>query len=251
MSGHSKWANIKHRKAAQDAKRGNLFQKLVRAIIVAAKNGGGDPSMNIQLKTAIDRARAASVPNDNIDRAIKRGTGEIEGANYEEITYEGYGSNGIALMIEALTDNRNRTAADMRAILSRGGGSLGESGCVAWMFERKGIVEVKGENLDEETLLMACLDAGAEDMETQEDGYIIYTDSSAVNDVQEALKKAGYAVTRAETDMIPNSTIAIEAKEQAVKILRLMDNLEEHDDVQNVYANFDIPDELMAQIEAE
>ncbi|WP_024822308.1 YebC/PmpR family DNA-binding transcriptional regulator [Aminobacterium mobile] len=251
MSGHSKWANIKHRKAAQDAKRGNLFQKLVRAIIVAAKNGGGDPSMNIQLKTAIDRARAASVPNDNIDRAIKRGTGEIEGANYEEITYEGYGSNGIALMIEALTDNRNRTAADMRAILSRGGGSLGESGCVAWMFERKGIVEVKGENLDEEALLMACLDAGAEDMETQEDGYIIYTDSSAVNDVQEALKKAGYAVTRAETDMIPNSTIAIEAKEQAVKILRLMDNLEEHDDVQNVYANFDIPDELMAQIEAE
>ena len=131
MSGHSKWANIKHRKAAQDAKRGNLFQKLVRAIIVAAKNGGGDPSMNIQLKTAIDRARAASVPNDNIDRAIKRGTGEIAGANYEEITYEGYGSNGIALMIEALTDNRNRTAADMRAILSRGGGSLGESGCVA------------------------------------------------------------------------------------------------------------------------
>lgn len=251
MSGHSKWANIKHRKAAQDAKRGNLFQKLVRAIIVAAKNGGGDPSMNIQLKTAIDRARAASVPNDNIDRAIKRGTGEIEGANYEEITYEGYGSNGVALMIEALTDNRNRTAADMRAILSRGGGSLGESGCVAWMFERKGIVEVKGENLDEEALLMACLDAGAEDMETQEDGYIIYTDSSAVNDVQEALKKAGYAVTRAETDMIPNSTIAIEAKEQAVKILRLMDNLEEHDDVQNVYANFDIPDELMAQIEAE
>lgn len=145
MSGHSKWANIKHRKAAQDAKRGNLFQKLVRAIIVAAKNGGGDPSMNIQLKTAIDRARAASVPNDNIDRAIKRGTGEIAGANYEEITYEGYGSNGIALMIEALTDNRNRTAADMRAILSRGGGSLGESGCVAWMFERKGVVEVKGE----------------------------------------------------------------------------------------------------------
>jgi YebC/PmpR family DNA-binding regulatory protein len=207
--------------------------------------------MNIQLKTAIDRARAASVPNDNIDRAIKRGTGEIAGANYEEITYEGYGSNGIALMIEALTDNRNRTAADMRAILSRGGGSLGESGCVAWMFERKGVVEVKGENLDEEALLMACLDAGAEDMETQEDGYIIYTDSSAVNDVQEALKKAGYAVTRAETDMIPNSTIAIEAKEQAVKILRLMDNLEEHDDVQNVYANFDIPDELMAQIEAE
>ena len=251
MSGHSKWANIKHRKAAQDAKRGNFFQKLVRAIIVAAKNGGGDPSMNIQLKTAIDRARAASVPNDNIDRAIKRGTGEIAGANYEEITYEGYGSNGIALMIEALTDNRNRTAADMRAILSRGGGSLGESGCVAWMFERKGVVEVKGENLDEEALLMACLDAGAEDMETQEDGYIIYTDSSAVNDVQEALKKAGYAVTRAETDMIPNSTIAIEAKEQAVKILRLMDNLEEHDDVQNVYANFDIPDELMAQIEAE
>lgn len=251
MSGHSKWANIKHRKAAQDAKRGNLFQKLVRAVIVAAKNGGGDPSMNIQLKTAIDRARAASVPNDNIDRAIKRGTGEIEGANYEEITYEGYGSNGVALMIEALTDNRNRTAADMRAILSRGGGSLGESGCVAWMFERKGVVEVKGENLDEEALLMACLDAGAEDMETQEDGYIIYTDSSAVNDVQEALKKAGYAVTRAETDMIPNSTIAIEAKEQAVKILRLMDNLEEHDDVQNVYANFDIPDELMAQIEAE
>ncbi|MDD2207022.1 MAG: YebC/PmpR family DNA-binding transcriptional regulator [Aminobacterium sp.] len=249
MSGHSKWANIKHRKAAQDAKRGNLFQKLVRAIIVAAKEGGGDPGMNVRLKTAIDRAKAASVPNENITRAIKRGTGEIEGAMYEEITYEGYGSNGVALMIEALTDNRNRTAADMRAILTRGGGALGESGCVAWMFERKGVIEVKGENIDEETIMLACLDAGAEDFEATDEGYTIFTTPSALTDVQKALEDAGYAVERAEAEMIPNNTVAIETIEQAQKILRLLETLEDHDDIQNVYANFDIPDEIMAQVE--
>ncbi|WP_286952465.1 MULTISPECIES: YebC/PmpR family DNA-binding transcriptional regulator [Aminobacterium] len=249
MSGHSKWANIKHRKAAQDAKRGNLFQKLVRAIIVAAKEGGGDPSMNVRLKTAIDRAKAASVPNDNITRAIKRGTGEIDGASYEEITYEGYGSNGVALMIEALTDNRNRTAADVRALLARGGGSLGESGCVAWMFERKGVIEVKGENIDEETIMLACLEAGAEDFEEIEGGYTVYTSPAALSNVQAALEAAGYEVASAESEMVPNNTVAVDTVEHAQKILRLLENLEDHDDVQNVYANFDIPDEIMEQIE--
>ena len=183
-TGHSKWANIKHRKAAQDSKRGNLFQKLVKAVIIAAKEGGGDPAMNMRLKAAIDRAKAASVPNDNIIRGIKRGTGEIEGAQYEEITYEIYGPSGVAILLEVLTDNRNRTASEFRALLTRNGGALGESGSVAWMFERKGVAEVSGKDLDEEAMMTAVLEAGAEDLERQDDGYLVYSDSSIVNDVK-------------------------------------------------------------------
>ncbi|HPK07141.1 putative transcriptional regulatory protein [bioreactor metagenome] len=249
MSGHSKWANIKHRKAAQDAKRGNLFQKLVKAVIIAAKEGGGDPAMNMRLKAAIDRAKAASVPNDNIIRGIKRGTGEIEGAQYEEITYEAYGPNGVAILIEVLTDNRNRAASEIRAVLTRNGGSLGEAGSVAWMFERKGTIEVSGKDLDEEALMTVALEAGAEDLEQQDEGYAVYTDPASLPDVRDALEKAGYSIERAETEMVPKNTVQISDPEKARKVLRLMDLLEENDDTQNVYGNFDIPDEIMESLE--
>jgi len=249
LSGHSKWANIKHRKAAQDAKKGNLFQKLVRAIIVAAKDGGGDPSMNIKLKTAIDRAKAASVPNDNITRAIKRGTGEIEGASYEEVLYEGYGSGGVAILIDALTDNRNRTAAELRAILSRNGGSLGESGCVAWMFERKGVLFISGKDLDEEEILMNTIDSGAEDLEKEEGGFTLYCDPTNLTMLKQSVENNGYLLDKAEIEMIPKTTVVVDTREKAQKILKLMDLLEEQDDVQNVYSNFDIPEELMDEFE--
>jgi YebC/PmpR family DNA-binding regulatory protein len=249
LSGHSKWANIKHRKAAQDAKRGNLFQKLVKAVIIAAKEGGGDPAMNMRLKAAIDRAKAASVPNDNIIRGVKRGTGEIEGAQYEEITYEAYGPNGVAILIEVLTDNRNRAASEIRAVLTRNGGSLGEAGSVAWMFERKGTIEVSGKDLDEEALMTVALEAGAEDLEQQDEGYAVYTDPASLPDVRDALEKAGYSIERAETEMVPKNTVQISDPEKARKVLRLMDLLEENDDTQNVYGNFDIPDEIMESLE--
>ena len=250
MAGHSKWANIKHRKAAQDAKKGNLFQKLVRAIIVAAKEGGGDPESNFKLKTAIDKAKAASVPQDNIARAIKRGTGEIEGASYEEITYEGYGNGGVAIMMEALTDNRNRTASELRSLLGKNGGSLGESGCVAWMFERKGVVQVRGAELDEDELMLSAIDAGAEELEKEPGGFIVFCEPSLLSGLKEALESAGYSIEKAELDMIPTNTIQIDSKEKAEKILKLMEQLEDHDDIQNVYSNFDIPDETMNEIES-
>ncbi|MDR1977230.1 MAG: YebC/PmpR family DNA-binding transcriptional regulator [Synergistaceae bacterium] len=249
MSGHSKWANIKHRKAAQDAKRGNLFQKLVRAIIVAAKEGGGDPSMNMRLKTAIERAKAVSVPIDNITRGIKRGTGEIDGAAYEELTYEAYGPSGIAVLIEVMTDNRNRTTPEIRALLTRNGGQMGEAGSVAWMFERKGVIEVKGEKLDEDALMSCGLEAGMTDMEPSDEGYTLYSEPSDLQTLREALEKAKYVVESAETPMAPKTPVEITDVETARKIFRLIDVLEEHDDTQNVYSNFDIPDDVAAQIE--
>jgi YebC/PmpR family DNA-binding regulatory protein len=265
LSGHSKWANIKHRKAAQDAKRGNLFQKLVRAIIVAAKEGGGDPSMNMRLKTAIERAKAVSVPMDNITKGIKRGTGEIEGASYEELTYEAYGPNGIAVLIEVMTDNRNRTTPEIRALLTRNGGQMGEAGSVAWMFERKGVIEVNGQvkgqvkgqgkeqrqvkELDEDALMSCGLEAGMTDMEPSDDGYTLYSQPSDLQTLKEALEKANYTVESAETPMVPKTPVEITDVETARKIIRLIDVLEEHDDAQNVYSNFDIPDEVAAQIE--
>jgi len=249
MSGHSKWANIKHRKAAQDAKRGNLFQKLVRTIIVAAKEGGGDPAMNMRLKTAIEKAKAVSVPADNITRAIKRGTGEIEGAAYEEITYEAYGPSGTALLIDVMTDNRNRTAPEIRAMLARNNGSPGELGSVGWMFERKGIIEVKGKGLDEDSLMACGLEAGLNDMEPSSDGFTLYCDPASLHELENALKQNKYLVESAEVEMVPKTTIQINDLESAQKILKLVDVLEEHDDVQNVWSNFDIPDELMEKIE--
>ncbi len=249
MSGHSKWANIKHRKAAQDAKRGNLFQKLVRAIIIAAKDGGGDPAMNMRLKTAIERAKAVSVPNDNITRAIKRGTGELGDISYDELTYEVIGPSGIAVLVNVMTDNRNRTTPEIRALLARNGGQMGSEGSVAWMFDRKGVIEVKGENLDEDELMTLGLDAGMSDMEASDEGFTLYCEPSDLDTLQKALEEAKYVVDNAEVSMVAKTPVSISDPEAARKVLRLVDALEEHDDVQNVYSNFDIPDEVASQIE--
>lgn len=249
MSGHSKWANIKHRKAAQDSKKGVAFQKLVKIIIAAAKAGGGDPNSNFRLKVAIDRARAGNVPVDNIDRAIKRGAGEIDGAIYEEILYEGYGPNGVAVMVQAMTDNRNRTAPEMRSLFSKSGGAIGELGCVAWNFDRKGVIWVTGAGIDEDELLMTVIEAGADDMVSGDGGFEISCDPSALSAVGEALKNAGYNVESMEMEMIPKNTVAVTDKNEAQKLLSMVERFEEHDDVQAVYANFDIPDEILAAIE--
>ncbi len=251
MSGHSKWANIKHRKAAQDAKRGNLFQKLVRAIIIAAKDGGGDPAMNMRLKTAIERAKAVSVPNDNITRAIKRGTGELGDISYDELTYEAYGPAGIAVLINVMTDNRNRTTPEIRALLARNGGQMGESGSVAWMFDRKGVIEVKGEGLNEDDLMTLGLDSGMSDMEASDGGFTLYCEPGDLDTLQRALEDNKYVVENAEVSMIAKTPVEVADAEAARKVLKLVDALEEHDDVQNVYSNFEIPDEIAAKLEEE
>lgn len=248
MSGHSKWANIKHRKAAQDAKKGREFQKHVRAIMVAAREGGGDPAMNVRLKAAIDRAKSVNLPSDSIEKAIKKGTGDIEGVRYEEVVYEGYGSGGVAVLVETLTDNRNRTASEIRHLFSKNGGSLGEAGCVSWLFERKGILFVRGEGVDEDELLSACLESGAEDLVKEEEGFTVMTKPSVLSDVREKLQVLGYTVEKAELDMIPKNYVKVESREDAARILRFMDALEDHDDVQNVYSNFDIDDEMIEEI---
>ena len=249
LSGHSKWANIKHRKAAQDAKRGNLFQKLVRAIIIAAKDGGGDPAMNMRLKTAIERAKAVSVPNDNITRAIKRGTGELGDITYDELTYEVIGPSGIAVLVNVMTDNRNRTTPEIRALLARNGGQMGSEGSVAWMFDRKGVIEVKGKNIDEDELMTLGLDSGMSDMEANDEGFTLYCEPSDLDTLQKALGEAKYVVDNAEVSMIAKTPVEVSDPEAARKVLRLVDALEEHDDVQNVYSNFEIPDEIASQIE--
>ena len=249
MSGHSKWANIKHRKAAQDAKRGNLFQKLVRAIIIAAKDGGGDPAMNMRLKTAIERAKAVSVPNDNITRAIKRGTGELGDISYDELTYEVIGPAGVAVLVNVMTDNRNRTTPEIRALLARNGGQMGSEGSVAWMFDRKGVIEVKGEGLNEDELMTVGLDAGMSDMEESDEGFTLYCEPSDLDGLQKALEAAKYVVDSAEVSMIAKTPTEISDVEAARKVMRLVDALEEHDDVQNVYSNFEIADEIASQLE--
>ena len=249
MSGHSKWANIKHRKAAQDAKKGAAYQRLTKAVIAAAKAGGGDPNANFRLKVAIDRAREGNVPVDNIERAIKRGTGEIEGAIYDEVTYEGYGIAGVAILVETLTDNRNRTAPEIRSLFTKGGGAIGEAGCVAWNFERRGVVRVVGAGIDEDSLLGVAAEAGADDLQGDGEGFDVYCDPAALSQVGQALKGAGYAVDSVELSMIPKNTVAIARKDEAAKLLAMVERFEEHDDVQNVYANFDIPDEILEQLE--
>ena len=243
MSGHSKWANIKHRKAAQDSKKGNERQKLIKAIIIAAKEGGGDPGMNVRLKAALDRARAASVPNDSITRAIKRGTGELEGVSYEELIYEGYGVDGVAIICESLTDNRNRTTPEIRAILERNGGSMGTAGSVAWNFERKGTINIDGE-INEDQLMEDALDAGAEDVAVHDEGAVVTTDPSSMMDVRGALEKKGYKIADAEVTYVPKNTVTIDNIDKAHKMLKLIDLLESHDDIQTVYANFEFTDEV-------
>jgi YebC/PmpR family DNA-binding regulatory protein len=249
MSGHSKWATIKRKKAANDAKRSNQFAKLLRAVEVAAKEGGGDATANITLASAVEKAKASSVPSDNIERAIKRGSGaDPDGARYEEITYEGYAPGGIALFIEALTDNRNRTAQDVRHAFTRNGGNLGETGSTAWMFTRKGVIVVeKSAAPDVERLLELALEAGAEDLNDSESSWEIVTDQATLAAVRDAVRAASIEIFSAELTMLPQSTIPVDGGE-ARRVLQLIDALEDLEDVQNVYANFDIPEEVMASL---
>jgi YebC/PmpR family DNA-binding regulatory protein len=246
VSGHSKWASIKHKKKATDAKRGQEFTKLTRAIIVAIREGGPDPANNLALQNAIEKARQASMPKDNIERAIARASGEgTDAAAYETVTYEGYGAGGVAVYVEALTDNRNRTASDVRHLFSKHDGNLGESGSVAWLFERKGVVLVPAEGVDEEELTLAAADAGAEDVEREETSFRVTCAPEQLTVVREALVAGGFPVEDAQPTMLPKTTVGVEDEAVARKIVRLMDALEENDDVQGVYANFDISEQLL------
>ena len=245
MAGHSKWKQIKHYKAAADAKRGAHFTKLIREITVAAKAGGGDPGGNPRLRTAIDAAKAASMPKENIERAIKKGTGELEGVDYQEVLYEGYGPGGVALMIQALTDNPNRTVAEVRHRLSRGGGNLGATNSVAWMFDRKGQIYLDATKYEEDTTLEAALEAGAEDFAREDDQYVVTTDVSHLHAVKSALEERGITATEAEIAWIPKTTVRVEGKD-AETLVKLLEALEDLDDVQKVDANFDIDVEAMA-----
>jgi len=251
MSGHSKWANIKHRKGKQDAAKGKVFTKLGRELIVAARAGGANPDTNFRLKIAIQKAKDANMPNDNISRAIQRGAGGQDNSNYEELTYEGYGPGGVAIMATALTDNRNRTAGEVRHLFSKYGGNMGETGCVSWMFKEKGILSIAKENLrfPEDELLLLTLESGAEDIRLDEGDEIeIITSPENFNQVKETLEAEGIVFENAEIAMTPETTVEIADPEQAKMLLRLMDYLDEHDDIQNTFTNLDISDEVMEQI---
>jgi len=248
MAGHSHWAGIKHKKAANDAKRGKMWSKIARMIIVAAKNGGGDPAANLALRYAIDKAKAANMPKDTIEKAIKRGTGELEATSFEEVLYEGYGPSGVAIMVEALTDNRNRTGPEIKKLFERHGGSLGTTGCVNWMFTKKGLITVRTDSVDEEKLLEIALAAGADDMQNTGQLYEITCDPSAYEALKKALEQEQIPIQLAEISMVPQNTVEITDKETARKILAMMDAFEDHDDVQNTYANFDIPDQILAEV---
>jgi YebC/PmpR family DNA-binding regulatory protein len=255
MSGHSKWATIKHKKDAADKARGKLFAKLIRQVEVAAREGGGDPEANPTLRTMFQKARESSVPLDTIERAIKRGTGELEGVRYEQVSYEGYAPAGVAVIVECLTDNRNRTGADIRSVFSKNGGSMAEPGSVSWQFERKGVILVGkasgagGSDVSEDDLLVA-VDAGAEDIADSGDQWQITSPPHDVPAVRDAIEAAGIAVESAEVTMLPSQTVPLDNEADAKKVLRVVDLLEEHDDVQNVYANFDIPDSILELVEA-
>jgi YebC/PmpR family DNA-binding regulatory protein len=239
MAGHSKWKQIKHYKAAADAKRGALFTKLIREITVAAKQGGGDPAGNARLRVAVEAARAKSMPKDNIERAIKKGTGELAGETYSEVTYEGYGPGGVAIIVEAVTDNPNRTVAEVRHKFSRGGGNLGAANSVSWMFERKGQILLDGSSLSEDAALEIALDAGAEDVATEDGQYVVTTEPASFHAVRTALEARGLKIAEAELAMVPKNTVHIEGKD-ASAVLKLIESLDELDDVQKVWANFDI-----------
>ena len=250
MSGHSKWATTKHKKAATDAKRGKIFTKITKEITVAAKLGGGDPDGNPRLRTAVAKAKSVSMPAENIKRAIQKGTGELPGVSYEEITYEGYGPNGVAIIVEVLTDNRNRTVSEIRNIFSKAGGNMGETGCVSWMFHKKGYIVVARAKSDEEKLMSLALDAGAEDMQTEDDNFVITTAQSDFEKVKKALEDAGIPLEVAEVTMVPQTYVKIDGEKVAGQMMRLMETIEDNDDVQNVYANFDIPEEVMNAVSA-
>lgn len=249
MSGHSKWSSIKHRKGAADAKRGKLFSKLSRAIIVAARDGGPDPEGNATLATAIQKARDNSMPKDNIERAIARGAGTAgDGQAYERVTYEGYGPGGVALFVEALTDNRNRTASDVRHVFAKSDGNLGESGSVAWLFERKGVLLVPVDSVDEDELTLAAAEGGAEEVERDGSHYRVVAPPELLTDVRAAVADAGFAYDSADLTMLPKTSVEIDAEATARKLLRLIDALDELDDVQDVYANFDIPERMLEAV---
>lgn len=249
MSGHSKWAQIKHKKAKTDLARGKAFSKLIRLITVAARQGGGNPENNARLRIAIQKAKEMNMPQDNIEKAIKKGTGELEGVTYEEITYEGYGPGGVAIMVEALTDNRNRTTAELRHIFSRHGGALGESGSVAWIFERKGFISFDKEKVDEEKLMSVAIEAGAEDLKEGESTVDVITPPSDFDQVKEAIENAGLSYDLAQITMLPKTMVNVEGK-TAQQILDLIDALEEHDDVQEVYSNFEVADEVLESLDS-
>src|SRR5688572_1740853 len=244
MSGHSKWATIKHKKGAADAKRGKLFAKLIRQVEVAARQGGGDPESNPTLRTMFQKARDASVPLDTIERAVKRGTGDLEGVIYEQVQYEGYAPSGVALLVEVLTDNRNRAGADIRSLFSRNGGSLAEPGAVAWQFERTGVVIVP-RSVEEDELMLVAADAGAEDLVDEGDTWRVTCSPTDLPAVRAALEEHGIPFDSADVTMLPTSTVQLETAEQAKAVLKLIDVLDDHDDVQDVYANFDVPDEIL------
>lgn len=247
MAGHSKWANIKHRKAAVDAKRGKIFTKLIRELTVAAKEGGGDPESNPRLRTAVATAKGANMPNDTIERAVKRGTGDIEGVVYNEIFYEGYGPGGSAVYVKTLTDNRNRTVSEIRRIFTKHGGGLGENGCVAWMFDLKGRISFSGDSVDEDTLFDLVIDLGADDVRTEDSDIVVITPTDNYESVKRAVSDAGIQYESAEVTMIPQTNVRIEGRD-AEHMIRLMEALEDSDDVQNVYANFDIDEQLLEAI---
>ena len=247
MSGHNKWSSIKHKKGAADAKRGRIFTRLIKEITVAARMGGGDPDGNPRLRSAILAAKAENMPKDNIERAIKKGTGELEGVSYDEMTYEGYGPGGVAMLVECLTDNKNRTVADIKYIFDRHGGNLGEPGCVAWMFEKMGMIVFEKDNVDEEKLLEVALEAGADDVKEEDDGFEVLIPPSDFDAVKQAFDDAGLTYIVAEISMIPQNTVKLEGK-KAEQMLNLVEALEDNDDVNNVYANFDIPDDVMEAI---
>jgi YebC/PmpR family DNA-binding regulatory protein len=251
MSGHSKWASIKHKKGAADAKRGQLFTKLIREITVAAREGGGKPETNARLRTAIERAKSANMPLDNVEKAIKKGTGELEGISYESCIFEAYGPGGVAIIVEALTDNKNRTSAEIRNIFSKKSGNLAGTGSVAWIFNKKGYILIdKSQIKNEDELYSICLDAGAEDVQTQDKNYEIFTDHKDFEKVKEAIKSKGIKIETAEITMVPTSKVKVTGSD-AKQLLSLIEALEEQEDVQKVNANFDIPDEVLEQIASE
>ena len=249
MSGHSRWSQIKRKKGKTDVQRGQLFSKILREITVAARNGGGDPKGNVRLKAAMEAARAANTPADNIKRAIQKGTGELPGESYEEITYEGYGPGGVAILLQVLTDNKNRTGPELRRAFEKNGGRMGTAGCVAWMFDRRGVIQVDAERVTEDDLLEKALDAGAMDVKRVEKAFEITTAPDEMEPVREALERQGIPVLEAAVAMLPQSTVRVEGKEASV-VLRLIEALEEQDDVQAAYSNYDIPDEVLDAISA-
>ncbi|MFH1644846.1 MAG: YebC/PmpR family DNA-binding transcriptional regulator [Candidatus Omnitrophota bacterium] len=246
MSGHSKWSSIKHKKGAADAKRGKIFSKIAKEITVAAKTGGGDVITNARLRMIVNKAKSVNMPSDNIDRAIKKGTGELPGVTYEELCYEGYGPSGVAVIVEALTDNKNRAAAEIRNIFSKKGGNMAGSGSVSWIFTKKGFIMVKAGTVDEDKIMTVALDAGADDMKQEDDMYEVTTSVSDFEKVKDSIDKAGIEIESAEITMIPSSTVKLDGND-AKKVLSLIETLEDHEDVQGVYANFDIPEEFLEE----